>query len=201
MLGAVDPIAQIGIALCLAYIALPEFRYRRDVRDEARSRFPENENAPSDSAALDRYNGVRCLAEWDTTCRSEHLEQTPSYRSYRWWFRSRADVYTVVGCCLVLVTMIVFGILEGVGVVGSALGQSGKVEGWGDVLVALAYVVFTLLLCCAPVLLVLKGRSCRRVLLSYIAQARSSPEQTKQAKASIATQLAEERRNLPGSRR
>lgn len=110
---SLEPILGFAFALNLAYIGLPRFRYREQIREAAQKSLKEI-TAPSEAIkATGWYSAVARLTlmpnNSDGVYKSAKLPEFDWANHYRWVFEKHRDRRSVIGICILIVVLNVIG--------------------------------------------------------------------------------------------
>lgn len=109
MFSALEPTAGMSLAINLAYLNLPMFRYRHEIRVDAESRLSKlrSDNELDDGTVdhLDQYNEIRYLAEEEGGKRPSG----PLIAVYAAVFGNRLDIYFSVAFAIYAAILVFIG--------------------------------------------------------------------------------------------
>jgi len=116
-LSSLEPMAEAGLVVAVAYLALEGFRYRRDIELVAAKSHEKYES----NAKLNSEDGMEHLNElkWFNRkqCNAFSPRGTPA-TIYRWFFRWQGDVFVISFLASVSAIILVLGVAGEAGIVG-----------------------------------------------------------------------------------
>jgi hypothetical protein len=121
MLPSLEPICGLGFALSLAYIGLPRYRYRAEIKEHAQAKLEGLDltgKSADDVALLKQRNWYRKVSELAQN--GEHADEAGKIKPngtkevwdyiYRWIFKTKRDRLCISIGCLIFGLMVFFGV-------------------------------------------------------------------------------------------
>lgn len=116
LLSKLEPILGITFALNLAYIGLPRFRYRENIRDYVRSRLDEMKDIPEQHCDTDWYKQVMRLSNLENHDGSAEAQSSGKMPSENWAFfyvkifEKHRDRHLVCGAAFFCAVLLFLGV-------------------------------------------------------------------------------------------
>lgn len=114
LLPSLEPMLGIVLALNLAYIALPRFRYRDTIRQTAIDKLKDIQDPPEDIKNTDWHKGVSrlCLMPNNSNGNEIKSAKLPDERwaaTYKWLFEKHLDRNFAIGISVIAATLMTIG--------------------------------------------------------------------------------------------